>query len=81
MLLLSNSVTEISGSAYTSVYFRIVLSELHDVYFMETVHAQRVLAEWRGKRRLPATEFDVQEVHYLDHTDPVNYHAYCVCQV
>lgn len=45
------------------LHFRILLSELHEAYFMEPGHAQRVLAKLRFKQAAQTLE-DVEEVCY-----------------
>ena len=46
-------------------YSRMLLSELHHVYFEDPAHAQKVLTELRGTR--PAkTLMEVVEVCYLE---------------
>ena len=52
------------NQCFTSVLLRILLSELHDAYFMETAHAQKVLAKLRFKQAAQ-TLVDVKEVCYL----------------
>lgn len=57
--------------------FRVLLSELHDAYFREPAHAQRVLAQLRFKQSAQ-TLVDVEEVCYLFTTRSFCLHA-CTC--